>query len=222
MPSGERRCDELLTRLATLENPDNVAGMARFGITTAKAWGISMLVLREIAREAGRDRELAACLWRSGWHEARILASLVAEPQTFTGEEMEEWVREIDSWDLCDQCCSNLFSRTTLAWEKAMSWSGRDEEFVRRAGFALMAVLAVHDRSSPDERFCAFLPLIRTYSTDNRQMVKKAVNWGILLRMTKPLSRWMLLPVRCCANRYRTRWRRFPNANGRYWNCVLD
>ena len=138
-----------------------------------------MLVLREIAREAGRDRELAACLWRSGWHEARILASLVAEPQTFTGEEMEEWVREIDSWDLCDQCCSNLFSRTTLAWEKAMSWSGRDKEFVRRAGFALMAVLAVHDRSSPDERFCAFLPLIRTYSTDNRQMVKKAVNWAL-------------------------------------------
>ncbi len=92
---------------------------------------------------------------------------------------MEEWVREIDSWDLCDQCCSNLFSRTPLAWEKAVSWSGREEVFVRRAGFALMAVLAVHDHSSPDERFYSFFPLIRTYSTDSRPMVKKAVNWAL-------------------------------------------
>jgi 3-methyladenine DNA glycosylase AlkD len=138
-----------------------------------------MPALRGIARELGRDHHLAQELWASGIHEARILACLIDEPSLATEEQMELWVKEFDSWDLCDQCCSNLFDRTGLAFEKAVEWSGREEEFVKRAGFVLMACLAVHDKKAGDEAFLEFLPLIKREAQDSRNFVRKAVNWAL-------------------------------------------
>jgi len=153
--------------------------MSRFGINVESAWGISLPELRRTAREIGKDHELAAYIWDSGKHEARILACLIDDPKKVTDSQMELWVLDFDSWDLCDQCCSNLFDRTPYAWDKAVEWSERDEEFVKRAGFVLMAALAVHDKKAADGRFMAFLPLIRKQASDDRNFVKKAVNWAL-------------------------------------------
>lgn len=176
---GGERFGAIMERLSWMENPANREGMARYGIRTDQALGVSMPALRGIAKETGKDHELAGKLWETGIHEARILACLVDDPEYVAEEQMERWVRDFDSWDLCDQCCSNLFDRTPHAREKAVEWAGRDEEFVRRAGFVLMAALAVHDKKAEDEVFLAFLPLIRRESTDERNFVKKAVNWAI-------------------------------------------
>jgi 3-methyladenine DNA glycosylase AlkD len=153
--------------------------MARYGINTANAYGVSVTTLREIAREAGKDRALAQRLWDSGKHEARILASLIALPKMVTEAQMESWVKDFDSWDVCDLTCSNLFSRTPFAYGKAMEWSRREEEYVKRAGFVLMAALTVHDKKMADAEFIKFLPVIKEKSTDERNMVKKAVNWAL-------------------------------------------
>lgn len=173
------RVEEVLSELKSLSNPDAVAGMARFGINPENTYGISIPTLRKMAREIGRDHALAEQLWSSGVHEARILAALIDDPRMVTEEQMERWVRDFDSWDVCDQCCSNLFDKTNLAYRKAVEWSAREQEFVKRAGFALMASLAVHDKKAADEEFIPFLPLIARESTDNRNFVKKAVNWAL-------------------------------------------
>jgi 3-methyladenine DNA glycosylase AlkD len=170
---------EVIRRLEGMADPRRAEGMARYGIRTDRALGVSMPGLRSLAREIGRDRRLAGKLWASGLHEARILASLVDEPGMVTGEQMEAWAAEFNSWDLCDQCCGNLFDRSPLAWEKALEWSAREEEFVKRAGFALMAWLAVHDKKAGDERFEEFLPAIIREAADDRNYVKKAVNWAL-------------------------------------------
>ena len=138
-----------------------------------------MPVLRKMAKEIGRRHDLADELWRSAIHEARILAALIDDPGKVTDDQMERWVLEIDSWDVCDQLCSNLFSRTALAREKAAAWSGRPETFVKRAGFVLMACLAVHDKKADDAIFVEFLPLIVREAGDDRNFVKKAVNWAL-------------------------------------------
>lgn len=169
----------IMDDLRAMENPANREGMSRFGINTSRAFGIPMPVIRRMAKHIGRDHHLAARLWESGVHEARILACLIDAPQEVSGEQMDAWAKEFDSWDLCDQCCSNLFDKTTLSWEKAVEWSGREEEFVRRAGFVLMAALAVHAKKAPDERFLPFFPLIIRESVDKRNFVKKAVNWAL-------------------------------------------
>ncbi|MCJ7795269.1 MAG: DNA alkylation repair protein [Thermoleophilia bacterium] len=169
----------VLSELRGLAVPENVAGMARYGISTAGTLGVSMPALRKIAKRLGRDHHLALSLWDSGIHEARILAALVDDPSRVTQEQMEDWVVTLDSWDVCDQLCSNLFDKTPFAYGKAIDWSGRDETFVRRAGFVLMAALAVQDKRSPDEPFYAFLRLIVRGSTDERNFVKKAVNWAL-------------------------------------------
>lgn len=171
--------EQILGDLKARANPDNVAGMARYGISVTGCLGVPMPVLRKMAREIGRDHDLAEGLWRSGIHEARILAGLVDDPALVTGEQMERWVPDVDSWDICDQLCSNLFGRTGLARQKAEAWSGRPEVFVKRAGFVLMAVLAVHDKKAADAFFAAFLPLIAREATDERNFVKKAVNWAL-------------------------------------------
>jgi 3-methyladenine DNA glycosylase AlkD len=171
--------EEIVTRLEAEANPANVAGMARYGISTKGTLGVSVPKLRALAREIGRDHALALALWNSGIHEARILAGLVDEPGKITGAQLERWAREFDSWDVCDLVCSNLFDRTGFAWEKAAVWSGRREEFVKRAGFVLMAALAVHDKLAPDGRFEAFLPVIEREAGDGRNFVKKAVNWAL-------------------------------------------
>ena len=153
--------------------------MARFGIKTDRALGISVTDLRRLGREIGKDHDLALELWASGIHEARILASIIDEPTQVTQAQMEAWAAGFDSWDLVDQCCGNLFDKTPWAWDKALEWSERDEEFVKRAGFALMAWLAVHDKSASNASFAPFFPAIERASGDDRNFVKKAVNWAL-------------------------------------------
>ncbi len=171
--------EKVLGELKSLINPEAVAGMARFGINPGNTYGVSIPSLRKIAREVGTNHVLAQRLWSSGIHEARILASMIDIPENVTEEQMENWVKDFDSWDVCDQCCSNLFDKTEFACQKAVEWSKREEEFVKRAGFVLMAVLAVHDKKARDEEFLKFLPIIKRESTDDRNFVKKAVNWAL-------------------------------------------
>jgi len=153
--------------------------MQRYGINTRRALGISVTELRGLARRIGRDHDLSVALWDSRIHEARILASMLDDPAEVTEAQMEAWVLEFDSWDLCDQVCGNLFDRTPFAFNKAVGWSSREEEFVKRAGFALMAWAAVHRKDLPDERFEVFLPIIHAQATDDRNYVKKAVSWAL-------------------------------------------
>jgi 3-methyladenine DNA glycosylase AlkD len=160
-------------------NPANVQGMERFGIKTNHALGIDMPMLRLKARELRKNHELALQLWDSGIHEARILASLCAEPEKLTEAQAEKWVADFDNWGICDQVCLNLFDRLPFAGKKILEWAKRDEEYVRRAAFALIAVLAVHDKEMSDSDFEKFLPLIEKYSTDERNFVRKAVNWAL-------------------------------------------
>jgi 3-methyladenine DNA glycosylase AlkD len=171
--------DELIKRLKSMENPANVKGMARFGISTKDTLGISMVSIRQIAKEIRKDHPLALKLWDSGIHEARILAALIADPQKVTPEMMNRWVKDFDSWDVCDQCCFNLFDKTPYAYSKAGEWSRRKEEFVKRAAFALMAGLAVHDKKAADEKFEKLLAIIAKSADDPRNFVKKAVNWAL-------------------------------------------
>ena len=171
--------DQVIVRLQQLASPQVVEGMARFGITSTNVLGISMPVLRKMARELGRDHVLALELWASGLHEARILASMVDDPHLVTEPQMEAWVNAFDSWDVCDQVCGNLFDKTPYAISKALEWCHREQEFVRRAGFVMMAELAVHDKQAGDEVFVQFFPLIQQYATDKRNFVKKAVNWAL-------------------------------------------
>jgi 3-methyladenine DNA glycosylase AlkD len=178
---AERRATTaaILRRLRQLANPANVAGMARFGINPSGTLGIPMPVLRRIAREIGTDHALAQTLWASGVHEARILAGFVDDPARVTRAQMNRWAADFDSWDVCDQVCSSLFDRTPFAFQQAVEWTDRREEFVKRAGFVLMAALAVHDRRTPDAAFERFLPVIARGSADERNFVKKAVNWAL-------------------------------------------
>jgi 3-methyladenine DNA glycosylase AlkD len=171
--------DEIIGYLKSLANAQNVAGMARYGISPHNTLGVSIPVLRDMARRRGKDHRLAQELWESNIHEARILAAYVDNPRQVTAEQMEKWALEFDSWDVCDQVCSNLFDRTPYAAQKAMEWSERDGEFIKRAGFVLMACLAVHDKKASDSLFESFLSLILKEATDERNFVKKAVNWAL-------------------------------------------
>ncbi len=170
---------EVLKRLKSMSNPEAVEGMARFGIVIKNAYGVSIPHLRKMAKEIGKDHKLAGQLWRSGIHEARLLAGMIDDPQMVTQEQLEKWVKDFDSWDICDQCCSNLFDKTDFAYSKAVEWSKREEEFVKRAGFVLMACFAVHDKKAKDRKFEKFFPIIKSEATDDRKFVKKAVNWAL-------------------------------------------
>jgi 3-methyladenine DNA glycosylase AlkD len=170
---------EAMKRLKALSNPRNVAGMARFGINPDKTLGVSIPNLRKIAKEAGRDHALAQKLWASGIHEARILASMVDEVEKVKELQMENWIKDFDSWDVCDQCCMNLFDKHPSAFKNAIEFSKRNREFEKRAGFALMACLAWHDKEAKDEKFRAFFPHIKREAADERNYVKKAVNWAL-------------------------------------------
>ncbi len=162
-----------------MQNARNREGMARYGINTARALGVSIARLRPIARRLGKDHRLAEDLWASGIHEARILASMLADPVAMSARAMDRWARELDSWDLCDQVCANLFERTPHAQRKALLWSGRKQEFVKRAGFSLMARIAVSQKGLPDSTFGPMLLAIRREADDERNFVKKAVNWAL-------------------------------------------
>ena len=165
-----RSADDLIQALKGMASPPDREGMARFGINTERALGISVTTLRTVAKEVGRDHILAGELWDSGIHEARLLATLVDDPKAVTGEQMEAWAADFDSWDLCDQCCMNLFWRTPYATEKAYEWAGREEEFVKRAAFALMARLATKRAKSTDELLESFLPIIERSADDGPEL----------------------------------------------------
>jgi 3-methyladenine DNA glycosylase AlkD len=174
-----REAKAILAELRSLGSEENRAGQARFGINTVRAYGVSIANLRPMARRLKRDHALAAALWKTGVHEARILAAFVDEPAKVTPAQMDAWVAEFDSWDLCDQVCSNLFARTPQVEKKITKWAKDKREFVRRAAFALLAAHAVHGKKVSDRDLLAFLPLIEEYSTDPRNFVRKAVNWAL-------------------------------------------
>ena len=175
----KRSSEEVLATLRSLSNPEAVSSMGRFGIKADKAFGVSVPELRKLARSIGKEHSLAQRLWDSGLHEARELATMIADPKQVTEESMEQWVTQIDSWDVCDHCCGNLWDKTPFAYRKAREWSRQQEEFVKRASFSLMAALAVHDKAASDDAFIKFLPIIKRESTDERNFVKKAVNWAL-------------------------------------------
>ena len=170
---------ELLAQLRASANPDNLEGMARYGMSVENRLGVSMPEISGIAKQIGRDHALALELWDSGIAEARILAALVGEPAKLTEAEMDAWVADFDSWDVCDQVCMKLFDRSPFARKKVFEWAERDEEFVRRAAFSLIASIAWHDKNASDDDLLAFLPLIRSAATDERNFVKKAVSWAL-------------------------------------------
>jgi 3-methyladenine DNA glycosylase AlkD len=161
-----------------MQDPRKVAGMARFGITASGMLGISIEDLRKVAHELGTDHALAQKLWASRIHEARILASFIDDPYAVTGAQMERWVAAFDSWDVCDQVCG-LFERTRWARAKITTWARDDREFVKRAAFAMIAGLAVHDKALRDRDFEGFFRLITRGATDDRNFVRKAVNWAL-------------------------------------------
>lgn len=171
--------EEIITELESKKNPKNVEGMARFGINPENTFGVPIPNLRKIARRIGRDHELAKQLWASGIHEARILASFIDEPEKVTEKQMDCWVFDFDSWDICDQVCSNLFDKTFYVHKKILEWVGSEKEFVRRAGFVLIATSSVHNKEWSDSDFERYFPLIEKYATDERNFVKKAVNWAL-------------------------------------------
>lgn len=169
----------IIKKMKAKANPANAAGMARFGINAKNTLGCSMPFLRGYAKEIGRDHALALQLWDTGIHEARILAALIDEPARVTKAQMKSWSKDFDSWDVCDQVCSNLFDKTPDAYITAQQWAKSTQEFVKRAGFVLMACLAVHDKKAPDAAFKPFFPLIIAGAVDERNFVKKAVNWAL-------------------------------------------
>jgi 3-methyladenine DNA glycosylase AlkD len=170
---------EVLKELNAMADRSRLSGMARYGIATDKALGVAVPNLRALGKRLGRDHDLAERLWETEIHEARMLASMIDDPAAVTEAQMEAWVHDFDSWDLCDQVCGNLFDRTRFVFRKAVEWSGREDEFVKRAGFALVAWAAVHRKDLADAEFEAFLPIIRAEATDDRNYVRKAVNWAL-------------------------------------------
>jgi len=170
---------EVMRKLKALGSAENVAGMARYGIQPKNAYGVSAPAIRRLAKAIGTNHRLAQQLWRSGNHDARGLAALIDDPAAVDAQQMETWARDFDSWAVVDGCCNNLFRKTAYAHRKAIEWAKREEEFVKRAGFTMMACLAVHDKQAPDARFRRFLAIVKRQSTDERNFVKKAVNWAL-------------------------------------------
>ncbi len=178
-PRKDPRVAKLLDELRAMGSEHDRAGMARYGINVEDAFGVSVHELRRIAKRLGTDHRLALALWETGNHEARLLACFVDDPAAVTEAQLEGWVAALDSWDVCDQATTSLFDRTPHAWRKAVEWAGRDAEWVKRAGFSLMAGLAVHDREAGDAAFLGLLPLVERGAFDERNFVKKAVNWAL-------------------------------------------
>jgi len=169
----------MLARMEEIGSPRVVEKMSYFGIRAPRAYGLSAPQMHALAREAGRDHALALALWRSGVHDARHIAAMVADPAQVSESLMESWAREFASWDVVDTCCCYLFVHTAHAWEKAAAWSRRREEFVKRAAFSTIAYLAVHDKAAQDAKFARLLPIIEREAGDERNFVRKAVNWAL-------------------------------------------
>jgi 3-methyladenine DNA glycosylase AlkD len=170
---------EIIKKLKEKSNPKAAESMARYGISPKNTLGVQIPILRQTARETGKTHMLAQQLWETGIHEARILAGMIDEPEKVTELQMEQWAGETDSWDICDQLCSNLLDKTPYARKKALEWSTRKEEFVKRAGFTMMACLSVHEKKMTDKEFEPFLKAVKKQADDKRNYVKKAVNWAL-------------------------------------------
>jgi 3-methyladenine DNA glycosylase AlkD len=171
--------DEVLDKLTNMAKADQLEGMAHFGIVGDQRMGVSVPDMRKIAKGIGKDHQLALELWDTGIPEAMIVAGMVAEPDKLTETQMEDWVVDINSWDVCDQVCMNLFEKSAYVEQKIYEWSEREEEFVKRTAFALIACLAWHDKDANDQAFSKYFPVIKNGSTDDRNFVKKAVNWAL-------------------------------------------
>jgi 3-methyladenine DNA glycosylase AlkD len=170
---------DVLNKLRKKARPDQLKGMARYGIVIEKRLGVSVPEMRRLAKELGKNHKLALSLWKTGIPEAKIIAAMIDEPEKVTENQMEDWVKDINSWDVCDQVCMNLFEKTPLAWKKIRDWSKREEEFVKRTAYSLIACLAWHDKEADDMKFIKLLPVIEFGATDERNFVKKAVNWAL-------------------------------------------
>lgn len=186
----DARVRDVLTWLKKRGSKANRDGMARYAIVARKSFGVSVADLRELSKRVGRDHDLALALWDTEWYEARMLTSFVDEPERVTAAQMDRWAKDFDNWAICDALCFQLFDRTPHAWRKVDQWSGRHEEFVKRAAFALLASLALHDKTTADDRFLSTLPLIEHASTDDRNFVKKGVSWALraIGRRSGPLN----------------------------------
>jgi 3-methyladenine DNA glycosylase AlkD len=195
----QERVPAILAELRGMGSERNRSGMARYGINVENAFGVSVYELRSVAKRLGTDHDLALALWTTGNHEARLLACFVDDPAAVTAEQAEAWARDFDSWDICDQAATSLFDRTRHAWSKAADWAEREEEWIKRASFALMAGLAVHDKAAPDRAFVKLLPLIERGAFDERNFVKKAVNWA--LRNIGKRNRALNAAALACARR---------------------
>jgi len=171
--------EEIIRKLHSLANPENLKGMARYGINQKNNLGISIYQLRPLAKEIGRNHALALRLWDSKIHDARLLACFIDDPEKVTAEQMDRWADDFDSWDICDQTCTSLFDLSSLAYEKVYQWANHEKEFVKRAAFSLIAGLAVHDKYATDKDFECFFPLLIQHAVDDRNYVKKAVNWAL-------------------------------------------
>jgi len=171
--------EEVMQELQSKARPDQIEGMAKFAIVGDQRMGVSVPDMRKIAKAVGKNHQLALDLWDTGVPEGMIVAGMIAEPNELTEEQMEDWVVDINSWDICDQVCMNLFEKTPLAEKKINEWSVREEEFVKRTAYALIACLAWHDKQAGDEEFIKYFPIIVAGSTDDRNFVKKAVNWAL-------------------------------------------
>ena len=169
----------VLEKLKDKARPEQLEGMSRFGMTVEQRLGVSVPDMRKMAKELRKNHELALELWSTGIAEAQIVAGMIADPNKLTEDQMDDWVKDLNSWDVCDQVCMNLFDKSPLAWGKIFDWSGREEEFVKRAAYALIACIAWHDKTTSDEKFIELLPVIVQGATDNRNFVKKAVNWAL-------------------------------------------
>ena len=170
---------DVLAKLRAKANPKNVAGMAKFGMSVEGRLGVSVPEMRKLAKEVGRDHRLAQSLWKTGIAEAQIVAALIDDPAAVTSSQMDRWVKDFDSWDVCDQACLSLFDKSPLAWQKIPVWAEREEEFVKRAAFALVAGLAWHDKQAADQPFVELFPILMKGADDGRNYVKKAVSWAI-------------------------------------------
>lgn len=173
------KVSEILSELKKRYKKENIEGMQRYGIRFKEAYGVSVPFLRKYAKQFRNDHELALMLWEKKVHDAMIMAFLIDDYRKVSEEQMERWSKDFASWDIVDGCCSNLFDKTPFAYDKAFEWSRSSREFIKRAGFVLMAALAVHDKKADDERFIKFLPVIERESEDERNFVRKAVNWAL-------------------------------------------
>ncbi len=175
----DRQVEQILDRLKELGNPEHAKSLAYFGIEARYVLGIRLPELRKLAKEMGKQHALALNLWEEPWHEAKLLATLLADPKELSLKQADAWVHQLYSWDVCDQLCAQLFRQTSYAWQLPERWTPSEEEYVRRAGLVMVAQLAIHYKQAPDKELAAFLPLLKNHAGDTRNFVKKAVSWAL-------------------------------------------